>query len=930
MKYYLEIFLVLLAISVSISCTGPSGSESDEADTFTFTLQERNAEGLIRIDTATIRGSQTAVVVMDMWDRHWCESFTRKAVAMIEPMNRTLDAARQLGITVVFSPSEVTDFYKGQPRREAMNTFPHHPMPEYAFDPPKAPWTEMGGCECGPERPCNTNDIYVWTRQHKDLEIKEGDFISEDTQELYNLCRERGISTLLYIGVASNMCILNRPTGIIEMTKRGLDCILARDMTEAISGKGYNPDTETVDPEFTPEYGSQAVIRHIEQYIAPTISANQLFIAADIDDDIYVREEYSENQFTKEEVRNYQAKGPTKRFRQLCYDYNWQGRTLSDLPKKFTKAYPSEYAEFSKRMNLDAALVLAVPHPGFCTYNTDIGVKFPGMKGDWFGEVVDELHKRDISAFGYITVGTNWKFMLDHIGKPYVHGTFDEEGIVSMDGLCLNAPGYRNLLSDYTREVLENYPVDAMRYDMLFSPKDCECSGCKEIYKELFGDEFSSWDEIQTKYPKRQDLLYLETLNRTALQLSNACREVKPSLEIWQNHINTYSEADVNLGRNFDVAYIEFGDPFRLLSLRGILNKDAIIVGQTLTNPIRRLIMALGARCYQYVPVDQETILPYEKDLDWFVDDLSPFYKMVSEIQPYLEGAVLPTNIGLVFSENTRYHYPEFDREQYMLACEGITMDYLDSSIPVRFINCLDLDKLDLNKYKLLMLSRTSGLTSEEVLSLKEYVNQGGNLLVAGDALLFNETGDRRNDFSMSSELGLKFKSILLDSLKADIEITGSGSDGKSVLPEKIQVAGLVQTRTISGQTLISTSYNDKEFPLLHINKYGKGTIAFVASTTSSDLIRYAGDLLSGPMSLIVSDPEKQVVFTKQEKQSRYVLHLLGDGDYSVFIDKSLADISGTIDQYPLSGWDYSISKTEDGLKVQVSGNAENRILVLQ
>jgi len=810
-----------------------------------------------------------------------------------------------------------------------MKTLPHHPMPENTFDPPQPPWKDTGGCECGPERPCNTKDIYVWTRQHEDLVIKEGDFISEDTQELYNLCRERDISTLLYMGVASNMCILNRPTGIIEMTRAGLDCIVVRDLSEAISGNGYNPDTEMVDPGFTPESGSQEVIRHIEQYIVPTISANQLFIAADIDDDIYKRTN-AEPLYSREEVRKYLPKGPTKRFRQLCYDYNWQGRTLSDLPKKFTKAVPTEYAEFSKRMNLDAVLVLAVPHPGYCTYNTEIGVKFPGMEGDWFGEVIEELHKRDISAFGYITVGTNWKYMLDHIGKPYIHATFDETGVGPHEGLCFNAPGYRDLLTDYTHEVLENYPVDAMRYDMLFSPKNCECDGCKKLYEELFGDEFSTWEEIEKKYPARKDLLNLETLNRTAQQLSNACREVKPSLEIWQNHINTYSEADVNLGRNFDVAYIEFGDPFRLLSLRGILNKDAIIVGQTLTNPIRRLIMALGARCYQYVPVDQETILPYDEDLDWFENDLAPFYKMVSEIQPYLEEAVLPTNIGLVFSENTRYHFPGLDRREYMLACEGITMNYLDSSIPVQFINCLDLKTRDLDNYKLLLLPRTSGLTPDEILSLKEYVNNGGNLLVAGDALLFNETGEERDDFTLAEELGLTFENIILDSVQIDLKTLNSEFEEQSVLSEKLQLAGVVQTKAISGRTLVSTSYNGKEVPILHMNEYGKGIVAFVASSASTDLIRHAGNILTGSMPIIVSDPGKQIILSHQEKQHRYVLHLLGSGDYSVFIDRDFAGISEPINQYPSSGWDYSISKKENGLQIEVSGNAEDRILVLQ
>lgn len=109
--------------------------------------------------------------------------------------------------------------------------------------------------------------------------------------------------------------------------------------------------------------------------------------------------------FTVEEVAAYKPKGATKCFRHLCYDYNWPGRRLADLPLKFTEADPVELAEFSKKIHLDAVLLLAVPHHGYCTYETKVGVKFPGVQGDWYGRCIQELHKRNIAVLGYITLG---------------------------------------------------------------------------------------------------------------------------------------------------------------------------------------------------------------------------------------------------------------------------------------------------------------------------------------------------------------------------------------------------------------------------------------------------------------------------------------------------------------------------------------------
>jgi hypothetical protein len=257
-------------------------------------------------------------------------------------------------------------------------------------------------------------------------------------------------------------------------------------------------------------------------------------------------------------------------------------------------------------------------------------------------------------------------------------------------------------------------------------------------------------------------------------------------------------------------------------------------------------------------------------------------------------------------------------------------MKYLDSSIPVQFINCLDLKDSDLDKYKLLLLPRTAGLTPDELISLKDYVKNGGNLLVIGDALLYNEKGDNRDNFSLSEELGLQFEGIFSDSLYADIKIIVPEFKNNSTVPGKVQLAGLVQTKAISGQTLVSTNVNTQEFPLLHINKHGKGSIAYIATTASTELIRQTGDFLTGSMTIIVSDPGKQVILSHQEKLNRYVLHLLGEGDYSVFIDEDLAVIDKPISQYPLLGWEYSSSKIKNGIQIKVSGNAENRLLVLQ
>lgn len=277
---YLALICSLVIQHAYSDSTSSEGASCNGSDAFTLTLQRRDGGGLVRVNTASLKGSETAIVVMDMWDTHWCKAHAQRVAALIEPMNQTLNAARKLGISVVFSPSDVTKFYNGTPQREIMKTLPKHTLPKYEFNHPSVPWSNTGGCECSMDRPCKQGS--PWTRQHNDLIIMPGDYITGNRQELYNLCETRGINTILYMGVAANKCILRRPTGLVSMRRAGIDGIVVRDLVEAISGCGYNPDTKEIDPDFTPRIGTSRVVEHIERYIAPTITGNQLFMAASI------------------------------------------------------------------------------------------------------------------------------------------------------------------------------------------------------------------------------------------------------------------------------------------------------------------------------------------------------------------------------------------------------------------------------------------------------------------------------------------------------------------------------------------------------------------------------------------------------------------------------------------------------------------------
>ena len=91
-----------------------------------------------------------------------------------------------------------------------------------------------------------------------DLVIGQGDWISASGQDVYNLCMEKGIENLIYMGGATNICLVRKPDGMINMEAAGLRCLIARDLNQAYS---VADDSSGLDK------NTDAAIGHLERYL---------------------------------------------------------------------------------------------------------------------------------------------------------------------------------------------------------------------------------------------------------------------------------------------------------------------------------------------------------------------------------------------------------------------------------------------------------------------------------------------------------------------------------------------------------------------------------------------------------------------------------------------------------------------------------------
>lgn len=222
----------------------------------TTSLQEWNPE-------------ETAIVVCDMWDKHWCPTATSRVGEMAPVMNRVLSAARDRGVLIIHCPSGTMDFYADTPQRKLAMA-----APKVETKVPLQNWCHLnkevegaslpiddsdGGCDCDPP----VDSYHAWTRQHPALEILEGDAIT-DSAEAFYLMKHKGIRNVIVMGVHTNMCVLGRPFSIRQMVAQGQNVVLMRDMTDTM----YNPKMEPYVSHFT---GTDLVVEHIERHWCPTV-----------------------------------------------------------------------------------------------------------------------------------------------------------------------------------------------------------------------------------------------------------------------------------------------------------------------------------------------------------------------------------------------------------------------------------------------------------------------------------------------------------------------------------------------------------------------------------------------------------------------------------------------------------------------------------
>ncbi len=176
--------------------------------------------------------SQCALVLVDVWQRHYIKEPEERAEKIIdEHLVPLVKTCRAKNLEVIHAPAP--EAARVHPNWINLDT---GPKPERAANewPPRE-FRHLSGTFSQYRRPVEPREAERQSlpplRIHPKVEPLPGEAVIATGDELHLYLKKKGILFLFFAGFNTNACILSRDYATIEMSKRGYQALLVRDCT---------------------------------------------------------------------------------------------------------------------------------------------------------------------------------------------------------------------------------------------------------------------------------------------------------------------------------------------------------------------------------------------------------------------------------------------------------------------------------------------------------------------------------------------------------------------------------------------------------------------------------------------------------------------------------------------------------------------------
>lgn len=421
------------------------------------------------------------------------------------------------------------------------------------------------------------------------------------------------------------------------------------------------------------------------------------------------------------------------RYRQIHLDFHTSD-VIPDVGEDFDAA---DFVKALKDAHVNSINIFAKCHHGMCYYPTKAGRMHPSLKFDLLGTMISELHKADITCPVYFPLGweedsakrTEWL----EIGKDGIPGNKlpEEAGYYRWRKLCLNNKDYRKHIKDQIKELLDNYDVDGLWFDIV-NQEMCKCPACLKEMKESGLDPDSETDV------KKHDDMVLTDLQR---DLNEYVHMLKPEAttvyntgwvpdggydkdhtienrSLLQDHIEIESLPSgewgylhfpllVNFHNRNDQPIVGMNGKFHLSwGDHGSLKNQEALEFECFRMIANGCMVSVGDQLHPRGAMNHSA---YKR--------IGKVYEKIEELEPYLEGSKKCADIGVVVAA-------DFYKKN-TVSDEGVLRMLMQLHYQFDLITISD----DIGKYSLIILPDTVEINKEFDHKLEKYIAAGGRVI---------------------------------------------------------------------------------------------------------------------------------------------------------------------------------------------------------
>lgn len=407
-------------------------------------------------------------------------------------------------------------------------------------------------------------------------------------------------------------------------------------------------------------------------------------------------------------------------------------------------------------------------------YNSQVAEKCPGLGDrDVLRETMDEAALHHLPVIAYCVVQQGGNFLAAHPEFQAVDSSGKPAG-----RFCFNS-GYLEVMKKLLAEQLA-YGIAGFHIDMLDQgfgpPYSCWCEHCQKQFQEKYGRSMPAgvtWDEDWDHMLEFR----CASSERFEKELTRFIRETKPqatvdfnyhgnppfSWEVGQRPVQHAGNSDfvtgetgvwgfsaLTVGLNAQFYRAAFpGHPFQVAINRGV----RIYHDQT-TRPLNDMrwemltLLSHGA----FVTMIDKTA--YDGGLDPVA------YQRIGDVLREARakrdhfGQTPVPEVGLYFSSRTRDWVGRENPGSYFQSFQGAHKACVLEHIPFGVVLDENVDAATLKQFPVVCLANVGIVSEREVALLRDYVTQGGNLLITGQSGQYDAMGKATESSALSELIG--------------------------------------------------------------------------------------------------------------------------------------------------------------------------------